>query len=139
MAKILVVDDDKTLRERLKRLLDLDDHEIFIAENGMRGLEVFDKEGPEIVILDIKMPGMDGIEVLGKIKERSDVTEVIIVTGHGGVETAIEAMKGGAFGYIQKPIEYDELEIEIKKALEKQEMKKKLDEHVLNFRAPDLA
>ena len=133
MAKILVVDDDKTLRERLKRLLDLDDHEIFIAENGMRGLEVFDKEGPEIVILDIKMPGMDGIEVLWKIKERSDVTEVIIITGHGGVETAIEAMKGGAFGYIQKPIEYDELEIEIKKVLEKQEMKKKLDEHVLNL------
>jgi len=76
---------------------------------------------------------MSGIEVLSRIKERSKETEVIIITGHGGTETAIEAMKGGAFGYIQKPIEYDELEIEIKRALEKQEMKRKLDEDILNL------
>ena len=96
--RILLVDDDKIIRKRLKKLLDQDGHETFTAGDGQKGLEVFDKEDPEIVILDIKMPGMSGIDVLRRIKERSRESEVIMITGHGGVETAIEAMRGGAFG-----------------------------------------
>jgi signal transduction histidine kinase len=125
MVKILVVDDEKIIRERLKKLLEMDGYRAFVAGNGQEGLEVFNREKPEISLLDIKMPGMDGIEMLERIKEKSKTAEVIMVTGHGGVDTAIQAMKGGAFGYIQKPIEYDELGIEIGRVLSKQEVERK--------------
>jgi len=69
MAKVLVIDDEKIIRERMTKLLELDDYETFSAENGQKGLEILDKEKPEIALVDIKMPGMDGIEVLKKIKE----------------------------------------------------------------------
>lgn len=133
MTKILVVDDEKIIRERLKKLLDLDGYETFIAAHGQEGLDIFWKEKPQIALVDIKMPGMDGIEVLKRIRKESRETEVIIITGHGGVDTAIQALREGAFGYIQKPIEYAELEIGIKKALEKQEMQRKLDEYIHNL------
>jgi len=133
MAKVLVIDDEKIIRERMTKLLELDDYETFSAENGQKGLEILDKEKPEIALVDIKMPGMDGIEVLKKIKENKEETEVIIITGHGGIDKAIQALKTGAFGYIQKPVDYDELEIEIKRALEKQEMQKRLNEYVRNL------
>lgn len=135
MAKVLVIDDEKIIRERMKKLLELDDYETISAENGQKGLEIFKNEKPDIVLLDIKMPGMDGIEVLKKIKEETTDAQVIIMTGHGGVETATQAIKEGAFGYIQKPVEYDELEIEIKRALEKQEMQRRLDQYVLRLEA----
>jgi two-component system NtrC family sensor kinase len=131
--KLLVIDDDKIIRERLKKLLEMDDFEVSIAEDGQRGLDIFKKETPEIVFVDVKMPGMDGIEVLKKIKEESKDTEVIIITGHGGIDTAIEALREDAFSYIEKPIEFDKLKIDIKKALEKQEIQRKLDEHVRNL------
>ncbi len=134
MTKVLVIDDEKIIRERLKKLLELDDYETFTAGDGEEGLKIFNEEKPEIALVDIKMPGMDGIEVLRKIREDTEETQVILITGHGGVETAIQALKEGAFGYIQKPIEYDELEIEIKKALEKQGMQRKLDEYVDNLK-----
>jgi len=133
MTKVLIIDDEELIRERLKKLLDLDDYETFTAEDGPKGLEICYREKPEIALVDIKMPGMDGIEVLRNIKEKAKETEVIIVTGHGGVDTAAEAIKLGAFGYVMKPIEYDELEIEIKRALERQEIKKRLDEYVHNL------
>ena len=133
MAKVLVIDDEKIIRDRMTKLLELDDYETFSAENGQKGLEILYKEKPEIALVDIKMPGMDGIEVLKKIKENKEETEVIIITGHGGIDKAIQALKTGAFGYIQKPVDYDELEIEIKRALEKQEMQKRLNEYVRNL------
>ncbi len=123
-----MIDDEKIIRERLKKLLELDDYETFTAGDGEEGLKIFNEEKPEIALVDIKMPGLDGIEVLRKIREDAEETQVILITGHGGVETAIQALKEGAFGYIQKPIDYDELEVEIKRALEKQEMQRKLDE-----------
>jgi PAS domain S-box-containing protein len=130
MTKVLVIDDEKIIRDRMTKLLELDDYETFSAENGQKGLEIFYKEKPEVALVDIKMPGMNGIEVLKKIREDAKETQVILITGHGGVETAIQALKEGAFGYVQKPIEYDELEIEIKRALEKQEMQKRLDQYL---------
>ena len=130
MAKILVIDDEEIIRNTMKKLLELDGYEIFTAENGLKGLEVFRAESPEVAVVDIKMPGMDGIEVLKAIKAESEMTQVILVTGHGGVETAIQALREGAFGYIHKPVDYDELEIEIKKALDKIEIQRKLDRNV---------
>jgi DNA-binding response OmpR family regulator len=133
MTKVLVIDDEEIIRERLSKLLELDDYETFTAGDGEEGLKIVNEEKPEIALVDIKMPGLDGIEVLRKIREDAEETQVILITGHGGVETAIQALKEGAFGYIQKPIDYDELEIEIKRALEKQEMQRKLDEYVDNL------
>lgn len=130
MTTILIIDDEEIIRNRLKRLLELEDYVVFAAENGSMGLQQFEQINPNIVLLDVHMPGMNGIEVLGKIKEKDTSTEVILITGHGGVSTAIKAMRKGAFGYIQKPIDFDELEIDIKRALEKQALQKALDDHI---------
>ncbi len=135
MTKILVIDDEKIIRERLKRLLELDGYEVAAAEDGARGLEVFEKLRPEVALVDIKMPGVGGIEVLERMRKASPDTEVILITGHGGVETAIQALRKGAFDYITKPIDYDELTIGIQKALAKREMERKLAEHVKGLEA----
>ncbi|MBF0484775.1 MAG: response regulator [Candidatus Omnitrophica bacterium] len=126
MTKILVVDDEELLRDRLKSLLELDDHEVFLAESGLRGLEVFNEKKPDIVISDIRMPGMDGIEMLEKIKALGTEAEVIMLTGHGGLESAIAALKIGAFDYMNKPINYDELSVNINRALETQKLRQQL-------------
>ena len=136
MIKILIIDDEEIIRKRLKKLLSLDGFDANIAENGQQGIEIYREILPNIVLLDIKMPGLDGIEVLKLINndEHSKNSEVIMITGHGGIDTAIEAMKEGAFAYIQKPIQYDELQIEINKALEKIRMQNELDEYVIKLR-----
>ena len=133
MAKILVIDDEGIIRKKLKHLLELEGYEVLVAGDGKEGLEILQKEKPDIALVDLRMPGMDGIEVLKKIKEMSRRTEVVIITGHCEVATVLEAMRAGAFGYVQKTINYDQIEIEIKRALKKQEMQRKLDEHVRNL------
>ncbi|MBI4669845.1 MAG: response regulator [Elusimicrobia bacterium] len=130
MAKILVIDDEEIIRERLKSLLTLDEYEVCVAEDGPKGLEVFQSESPQVVLLDIKMPGMDGIEVLQRLKKSAPDTEVIIITGHGGIETAIQALREGAFDYVNKPIEYDELVLSLKRALERRQLREQLSQHV---------
>jgi len=130
--KVLIIDDEEVIRENLKKLLNLDGYEVFTAKNGQRGLDIFiEAKGEEntaikVVLVDIKMPGMDGLEVLKRIKESALQTEVIIFTGHGGIESAIQALRRGAFDYITKPIEYDELALTILRALERYKMQKKL-------------
>lgn len=133
MAKILVIDDEAIIRDRLKSLLELDDYEVYTAGGGVDALKVFDAQAPDVIVSDIKMPKIDGIEVLRRVKMKNTSAEVIFITGHGGVDTAIAAMKEGAFGYIQKPIDYDELKIEIDKALEKQAMQAKIDSYVMEL------
>jgi signal transduction histidine kinase len=126
MSKIIVVDDEKIIRERMKSLLELEGYTVFIAENGKEGLEIFAHEKPEIAIVDIKMPGIDGIEVLERMKRIDADCEVFIATGHGGVETAVLALRKGAFDYVTKPIEFDELTLNIKRALEKQHLRRQV-------------
>lgn len=130
MGKILVIDDEEIIRIRLRDLLALDGHQAFAAGSGTEGLELFARERPDIVVVDLRMPGMDGLEVLRNIKQTSERTEVIILTGHGGVETAIDAMKQGAFSYLQKPLEYDELAIDIKRIYEKISLNEKVEKYV---------
>ena len=133
MSKVLVIDDDQIIQDRLSKLIRLSGHEVMSTSNGKDGIEIFNKEKPDVVVLDIKMPGMDGTEVLKVMKSDpfgKSYTEIIMVTGHAGVETAIEAMKIGAFAYIQKPVEFDELEISILNAIEKLNTQKKLDDYV---------
>ena len=126
MTKILVVDDEEMLRERMKKLLELEDYEVLLAENGLRGLELFQAKRPDLVVTDLKMPGMDGIELLEQIKATDTDVEVFVITGHGGIESAIKALKSGAFDYVTKPIDFDELCINLKRALEKQALKRQL-------------
>lgn len=129
MNKILVVDDEKIIRERMKSLLELEGYEVLIAENGSEGLMSFEQGKPHVAIVDIKMPGMDGIELLKRIKAIDPYTEVFIVTGHGGIETAVLALREGAFDYVTKPIEFDELTLNLKRALEKQKLHRDLDQY----------
>ena len=104
MRKILVIDDEKPTLKMFRLFLIAYGYEVFIAEDGQTGLEIYKKESPEIVFTDIKMPGMDGIEVLRKIKETDPLTEVIVVTGHGDMDLAIQALNLGATDFINKPI-----------------------------------
>jgi len=95
MNKILLIDDEPDILRVLGISLKADGYDVIPALNGTEGLQAFAKEKPSIVITDIKMPGMDGIEVLGKIKELDPNTEVIIITGHGDIDNAIESLKYG--------------------------------------------
>jgi anti-anti-sigma factor len=104
MRKILVIDDEKPTLKMFRLFLIAYGYEVFIAEDGKTGLEIFKKESPDIVFTDIKMPGMDGIEVLHKIKETDPLTEVIVITGHGDMDLAIQALNLGAADFINKPI-----------------------------------
>jgi signal transduction histidine kinase len=129
MEKILVVDDEKATLSMLSLLLEAYGYTVLTAENGESGLEIFRNERPSIVLTDIKMPGMDGIEMLQKIKEDDHDTEVIMITGHGEMDLAIKSLKYEATDFITKPINVDALEIALKKVHDKIIMKQKLREY----------
>ena len=116
--KILVIDDDPSLRRVLEYNLEEDGYEVSVAASGGEGLQAFDELSPALVITDLKMPGIDGFQVLREIKERSPETLVMIITAFGAVETAVEAMKLGAYDYITKPFNRDELKLVVRKALQ---------------------
>jgi DNA-binding NtrC family response regulator len=118
LPSILVVDDEVNVIESFKRILE-DDYRVLTATNGEEALEKVEKENLDIVLLDIKMPGMDGIEVLRRIKKMSENVDVIMVTAVKTMRTAIEAMKLGAYDYITKPFDVDEVIVSIKRALER--------------------
>ena len=118
MHKILIIDDDTSLRRVLEYNLQEEGYEVFAAADGAAGLILFDEEQPELVITDLKMPGMSGFQVLAGVKSRAPETPVIVITAFGAVETAVEAMKLGAYDYITKPFNRDELKLAVKKALE---------------------
>jgi two-component system, NtrC family, nitrogen regulation response regulator NtrX len=117
METILVIDDDKTIRASLKMILEYERYETAFAENGEQGLQVIDVSRPAVVLLDIKMGGMDGIEVLTKIRKQYEHIPVIMISGHGNIESAVEATKLGAFDFLPKPLDRDKLLITIRNAL----------------------
>ena len=118
-AKILVIDDERDIRDGCKRILSRLDMAVLTAQDGPGGLEMVQSHQIAIVICDIKMPGMDGIEVLSRIKHDFPDIMVIMITGFSTVETAIEAMKNGAYDFISKPFTPDQLRIVVRRALEK--------------------
>jgi two-component system response regulator PilR (NtrC family) len=118
-GKILIIEDEKSMREVLKILLEGEGHEVTMASDGLEGLSCIDKDIFDLVITDLKMPKVNGFEVLKKIKESSPDTIVIMATAFGNTETAIEAMKLGAYDYISKPFNIDEIRLIVKKAIEK--------------------
>ncbi len=131
--KILLVDDEEGIRKVLGISLTDSGYKVFTAENGEEALQIFRKVNPSIVLTDIKMPGMDGIQLLQKIKNENPDTEVIMITGHGDIELAIHSLKFEATDFITKPINGDSLEIALKRANEKIFLKTKLREYTENL------
>ena len=119
MSRILVVDDQANMRATLALMLRASGHEIFEAENGEEAIKSFENEACDVVITDLKMGAMDGIDVLRHIQQASPLVEVIVMTAYGTIESAVEAIRLGAYDYIQKPFTEEELLVKIDKALER--------------------
>ena len=119
MAKILVIDDERSIRNTLKDILEFEKHEVALAGDGQTGLDAAQSESFDIIFSDIKMPGMDGIELLTMLKEKEVEAPVVMISGHGNIETAVECIKKGAFDFIEKPIDLNRLLITVRNALDK--------------------
>ncbi len=119
MSKILVIDDERAIRSTLKEILEFEKHEVDVAEEGISGLEMFKANSYDVVLCDIKMPQMDGVEVLEKMQEYSAETPVIMISGHGNIDTAVESIKKGAYDFIEKPLDLNRLLITIRNATDK--------------------
>lgn len=126
MPKVLVVDDELGIQESLKMILK-EDYNVFIAPSGEEAFKVLGEESPDLILLDVLLPGIGGIEVLKKVRALNPQTQVIMVTGQGKLKTAVEAIKLGAFDYIHKPFDIDELRLIVKKAIEKRRFREEID------------
>ena len=119
-TKILIIDDDGSLRRVLEYNLQQEGYQVVTAADGESGLQLFLEQVPAVVITDLKMPGMGGFQLLSAVKERSPATAVIVLTAFGAIDTAVEAMKLGAFDYLTKPFNREELKLTVRKALQMQ-------------------
>lgn len=117
--KILIIDDEKGIRNTMKEILEFENHEISLAENGKEGLEAALNGSFDAIFCDIKMPGMDGTEVLDKLEESGCESAVIMISGHGDIDTAVECIKKGAYDFIQKPLDLNRILISLKNATER--------------------
>lgn len=124
--KILVVDDEHLIRWSLEQNLKKQGYEVITASNGEEALKIAQEDQPDLILLDIQMPGINGLEVLEKVKEFDEDIVVIMVTAQGGLDTAVNAMKMGAYDYVNKPFNLDELSIVIRKALETSSLRKEV-------------
>ncbi len=118
MSKILVIDDERSIRNTLRDILEYESYKVDDAENGIEGLKLVNSKKYDVILLDIKMPSMDGIEVLEHIMKITD-TPVVMISGHGTIETAVEAIKKGAYDFIAKPLDLNRLLITIRNAMDK--------------------
>lgn len=117
--KILIIDDERSIRNSLKEILADEGYDVEVAENGQQGCEMVEKERYSVIFCDIKMPGMDGMEVLDRLVQMGIDSAVIMISGHGDIDTAVECIKKGAFDFIQKPLDLNRILITIKNATEK--------------------
>ena len=117
--KILIIDDERAIRNSLGEILSDEGYEVDVAENGAIGVSMVEKEKYSIIFCDIKMPGMDGIEVLDKLAEMGCDAAVVMISGHGDISTAVECIKKGAFDFISKPLDLNRILITIKNATDK--------------------
>ncbi|KPK29967.1 MAG: response regulator receiver protein [Nitrospira bacterium SG8_3] len=131
--KILLVDDEEGIRKVLGISLSDSGYQVFTAKSGEEALQIFKEQAPPIVMTDIKMPGMDGIELLQKMKKENPDAEVIMITGHGDMELAIQSLKHEATDFITKPIHDDALEIALKRAKERISLKTQIKEYTENL------
>ena len=131
--KLLIVDDEEGIRKVLSIALSDSGYTVFTAQNGQEALDIFRQENPPIVLTDIKMPGMDGIDLLRTLKQENPDTEVIMITGHGDMDLAIKSLKYQAIDFVTKPINDDVLEIALNRAHEKIRMRQQLREYTENL------
>lgn len=132
--KILIIDDEKLIRWSIEKELTKLGYQVLTAEDGKIGWTIFCKERPAVVFLDYRLPGLSGIELLEKIREKDQNCPVIIITAHGGIETAVAAMKAGAFDYITKPFNIEEIHILVQKALEVYILREKIESQIAEKR-----
>ena len=126
MRSILIIDDDPLIRKTLSSYLLKEDFEVILAEDGEEGLRKYEENFPDLVILDIRLPDMDGLEALRKIKEKKESASIIIMTAYDDMKTTVEAIKSGAFEYLVKPLDYVELDLTIDKAFQMKSLEDKL-------------
>jgi two-component system, NtrC family, nitrogen regulation response regulator NtrX len=117
-SRILVIDDEAAIRDSLRMTLEYEGYECILAATGQEGLTLAEREAPDLVLLDVKMPGMDGLEVLERLRAMSDTLPVIVVSGHGTISTAVEATKKGAFDFIEKPFASERVLVSLRNALD---------------------
>jgi len=123
MAKILIVDDEDSVCSLLRKLFEPEGYEVFTETDALKVLELLKEERPDCVLLDVKMPNMNGIELLAKIKEVDRNIAVIMITGYGNLESAIESMKLGTFDYITKPFDLEFIKGLVRRSLQAKEKK----------------
>src|SRR5712671_3787970 len=116
--RILVIDDEAPIRDSLKMTLEYEGYEFLGAATGQEGLTIFEREAPDLVLLDVKMPGMDGIEVLERLRSMSESVPIVVISGHGSISTAVEATKKGAFDFIEKPFASERVLVSLRNALD---------------------
>ena len=144
---ILIVDDEPSILQSLSGLLSDEGFEVITASNGYEALKTIDDESPDLVLLDIWMPGMDGIETLKEIKKGNPFVQVIIITGHGTIETAVKATKLGAFDFIEKPLSIDKVIVAINNSLNFRRLeeenrylrKKTIEKHSITGSSPTIS
>lgn len=130
MGDILVIDDDESIRETLRIFLTELGHKVFLASDGQSGIQVIEEENPNLVICDLKMPGLNGLQVLDRIKEYDSHIQTILITAYGDINSTIQAMQKGVFDYLHKPLEIGQLKMKVSKALENQNINKRLAEYI---------
>jgi two-component system nitrogen regulation response regulator NtrX len=133
--RILIIDDEQGVRDSLRMILEYEGYEVLQSASAPDGMTLLAREHPDLVFLDIKMPGMDGLEALGRIKAAHDALPVVIVSGHGTVSTAVEATRKGAFDFIEKPLERERVLLTIRNALDQSRLR---DENVTLKRAVEV-
>jgi PAS domain S-box-containing protein len=133
MSKLLLIDDEEPVRKIVGLYLRSHGYEVFAAADGQKGIELFQREKPPIVLTDIKMPGMDGIEVLKRIKQISPETEVIVITGHGDMDLAIQSLQLDASDFITKPVGNEALSVALRRAQERLDTRRLLKEYTENL------
>ena len=124
MKKILIIDDQKAIRNTLKEILEYEKHAVYVAEDGKIGLQMTIENNYDLIFCDIKMPNLDGIEFLKKVMEEKIISPVIMISGHGDIETAVQTLKIGAYDYIEKPLDLNRVLTSVKNAFDNRLLKK---------------
>src|ERR687886_1088372 len=122
-SRILVIDDEAAIRDSLKMTLEYEGYDFIGAATGQEGLALVERESPDLVLLDVKMPGMDGLEVLDRLRALNEALPVIVVSGHGTISTAVEATKKGAFDFIEKPFASERVLVSLRNALDQRQLR----------------
>ena len=141
MGRILIIDDERAIRRALREILEFEEFEVDEAENGKQGLDKAKSETYDIIFCDIKMPELDGMEVLEGLKNAKIDIPVIMISGHGNVETAVQAIKKGAFDFIEKPLDLNRILVTLRNANDKTvliEEKKVLKKTVNRFKGSSI-